>query len=55
LPPLNNDASADFVIAFEAYELSDNERLYASLQIWLEGDESKMDEHYWCVWFDIID
>jgi len=55
LPPLNNDASADFVIAFEAYELSDNERLSASLQIWLEGDESKMDEHYWCVWFDIID
>ena len=55
LPALNVGESADFVIAFDIYPLSDNERLSASLQIYLRGDESKTDEHYWCVWFDIID
>ena len=55
LLPLNNGASADFVIAFDCYELSDKDNLAASIQIYLQGDESKMDEHYWCVWFDIVD
>ena len=55
LPALEVGASADFVIPFDIYELSDNERLSAYLQIYLEGDESKMNEHYWCVWFDIVD
>ena len=55
LPPLNIGESADFIIPFDVYELSNKKPLSASLQIWLEGDESKMDEHYWCVWFDIVD
>ena len=55
LPPLNVGESADFIIAFNSYELSDKENLSASLRIYLQGDEAKMDEHYWCVWFDIID
>ncbi|MBR0287418.1 MAG: serine/threonine protein kinase [Selenomonadaceae bacterium] len=55
LPPLNIGESADFIILFDVYELSNKKPLSASLQIWLEGDESKMDEHYWCVWFDIVD
>ena len=53
LPPLENGASADFLISFDAYELPDKENLSVCLQIYLEGDESKMDEHYWCVWFDV--
>ena len=55
LPPLNNGASADFIILFDSYELPDKENLSICLQIYLEGDESKTDEHYWCVWFDIVD
>ena len=55
LPTLNAGESADFVIDFNSYELSDKDNLSASIQIWLEGDESKTDEHYWCVWFDIVD
>ena len=55
LPALNFGESADFVIPFDSYELSNKSPLSASLQIWFEGDESKMDEHYWCDWFDIVD
>ena len=55
LPTLNNSASADFIISFDAYELPDKENLSVCLQIYLEGDKSKMEEHYWCVWFDIVD
>lgn len=53
LPPLNAGASADFIISFDAYELPDKENLSVCLQIYLEGDESKTDEHYWCVWFEV--
>ena len=55
LPTLNIDASTDFTIPFNSYELPDKKPLHVCLQIWLEGDESKMDEHYWCIWFDITD
>lgn len=55
LPALNVGESADFVILFDSYELPDKSPLSVCLQIYLEGDKSKTDEHYWCVWFDIID
>ena len=55
LPALNVDAAADFIVPFDLYQLSDRKNSSAYIQIWLEGDESKMDEHYWCVWFDIVD
>lgn len=55
VPVLNVGESTDFVIPFNSYELSDRKNSSAYIQIWLEGDESKMDEHYWCVWFDIVD
>ena len=55
LPTLNIDASTDFTIPFNSYELPDKKPLHVCLQIWLEGDERKMDEHYWGIWFDITD
>ena len=55
VPVLNVGESVDFIIPFDSYELSDRENTSAYIQIWLEGDESKMDEHYWCVWFDIVE
>lgn len=55
LPALNVGASADFTIPFNLLTLSDRGSSAAYIQIWLEGDEAKMDEHYWCVWFDIVD
>ena len=55
LPTLNAGEFVDFVIDFNSCELSDKDNLSASVQIWLDGDESKTDEHYWCVWFDIAD
>ena len=55
LPALNVGESADFFISFDSYELPNKSSLSVCLQIWLEGDESKTDEHYWCVWFDIVD
>lgn len=55
LPVLNVGESADFVISFDSYELPDKSPLSVCLQIYLEGDEPKTDEHYWCVWFDIAD
>ena len=55
LPALNVGASADFVIPFAAFDLPKNKPLFVCLQIYLEGDESKSDEHYWCVWFNIVD
>ena len=55
LPALNIGESADFIISFDSYELPDKDRLSVCLQIYLEGEETKMDEHYWCVWFDIAE
>ncbi len=55
LPALKVDASTDFAIPFDSYELPDKKPLSVCLQIWLEGDETKMDEHYWCIWFDVTD
>ncbi|MBR4904090.1 MAG: hypothetical protein IKZ53_05420 [Selenomonadaceae bacterium] len=55
LPELKIGESADFIIPFDSYELPDKENLSVCLQIYLEGDESKTDEYYWCVWFDIDD
>ena len=55
LPALNVGESADFIIPFDSYELPDKSSLAVCLQIYLEGDESKLDEHYWCVWFDIAE
>lgn len=55
LPALNQGESADFVIPFEPFTISERKNTSAYLQIWLEGDESKMDEHYWGVWFDVTD
>ena len=46
--------SAEFIIPFD-YQISDRKNTSAYLQIYLNGDESKLDEHYWCVWFDIVD
>lgn len=54
LPALKVGESADFVIPFD-YLLADRKNTSAYLQIYLSGDESKTDEHYWCVWFDIVD
>lgn len=55
LTTLNIGESADFIISFDSYELPDKDRLSVCLQIYLEGEETKMDEHYWCVWFDIAE
>ena len=55
LPALAVDASAEFVIPFDLLALSERENTSAYIQLWLNGDESKMDEHYWCVWFDLTD
>ena len=55
LPNLSSGESADFVIPFDALTLSDRANTHAYIQIWLNGDESKMDEHYWCIWFDVTD
>ncbi|MBE8951033.1 MAG: serine/threonine protein kinase [Quinella sp. 3Q1] len=55
LPALEVGAATDFIIPFDTFELPDKDRLSVCLQIYLDGDESKMDEHYWCVWFDIAD
>ena len=54
LPALASGASAEFVIPFD-YQISDRKNTSAYLQIYLNGDESKTDERYWCVWFDIVD
>ena len=54
LPALASSESAEFVIPFD-YQISDRKNTSAYLQIYLNGDESKLDEHYWCVWFDIVD
>ena len=55
LPNLASGESADFVIPYNAFTLSDRANTHAYIQIWLNGDESKMDEHYWCIWFDVTD
>lgn len=55
LPALNVGEAVDFVIPFNLFTLSDRKNTGAYIQIYLEGDESKMDEHYWCVWFDVTD
>lgn len=55
LPPLAPGESADFVIPFNLLFVSDKKNTRAYFQIWLEGDESKMEEHYWSAWFDIVD
>ena len=55
LPALNVGASADFDIPFDSFDLPNKKPLAVCLQIYLEGDETKSDEHYWCVWFDIVD
>lgn len=55
LPTLAPGESADFVIPFNLLNISEHPNTSAYFQIWLDGDESKMDEHYWCVWFDIAD
>lgn len=55
LPTLAIGESAEFMIPFNLLSVSDIENTSAYFQIWLDGDESKMDEHYWCVWFDIVD
>ena len=54
LPALADGASTDFVIPFD-YALSAKPETSAVIQIWLNGDKTKLDEHYWCIWFDIID
>ena len=55
LPSLAVGESAEFLIPFDLLALSERENTSAYIQLWLNGDESKMDEHYWCVWFDIVD
>ena len=47
--------STDFVIPFELLNVSERENTSTYIQIWLSGDESKMDEHYWGAWFDMTD
>ena len=54
LPALNVGESADFFIPFDSYDPPNKSPLNVCLQIYLEGDESKTDEHYWCVWFEIV-
>lgn len=55
LPSLAVGEAAEFLISFDLLALSERENTSAYIQLWLNGDESKMDEHYWCVWFDIVD
>ena len=55
LPTLAPGESADFVIPFNLLSISERPNTGAYFQIWLDGDESKMDEHYWSTWFDIVD
>lgn len=55
LPTLAVGESADFIIPFNLLSVSDRENTSTYFQIWLAGDESKMDEHYWSAWFDIVD
>ena len=55
LPTLAPGESADFVIPFNLLSISERPNTGAYFQIWLDGDESKMDEHYWSAWFNIID
>ena len=55
LPTLASGESTEFIIPFNLLSVSDRENTSAYFQIWLDGDESKMNEHYWGAWFDIVD
>ncbi|MBQ6298524.1 MAG: serine/threonine protein kinase [Selenomonadaceae bacterium] len=55
LPTLLAGESADFIIPFDLLAVSERENTSTYIQIWLNADKSKTDEHYWCVWFDIVD
>lgn len=55
LPTLAAGESADFEIPFALFTISDRPDTLAYVQIYLDGDERKMDEHYWAIWFEIVD
>lgn len=55
LPALAAGESATFEIPFNLFKVSDRSRTHAYIQIYLNGDKSKMNEHYWAIWFDIVD
>ena len=55
LPTLAAGESADFIIPFDLLAVSERDNTSTYIQIWLNADKSKTDEHYWCVWFDIIE
>ena len=54
LPDLADGDSAEFEVPFD-FEVSDRQNTQAYVQIWLDGDEKKLDEHYWSIRFEIID
>ena len=54
LPDLADGNSAEFEIPFD-FEVSDRKNTNSYIQIYFIGDEKKLDENYWCIWFNIID
>lgn len=54
LPDLADGASAEFEIPFD-FEISDRPNTSSYVQIWLGGEKEKLDENYWCIWFDVAD